>query len=48
MLAPFTPGFRRFMRTTQRVLLHPYALFILIAIMVWMPGGFNVGPVNDG
>jgi hypothetical protein len=29
-------------------LLHPYLLFLLVALVVWWPDGFNIGPVNDG
>ncbi|MGE5625417.1 MAG: hypothetical protein ACM3ZT_07705 [Bacillota bacterium] len=32
----------------KRVLLHPYTLFTLAALMVWLPDGFNIGPTNDG
>lgn len=28
--------------------LHPYVLFLLVALAVWWPDGFNIGPVNDG
>ena len=31
-----------------RVLLHPYVLFTLVALVAWLPDGFNIGPVNDG
>ncbi|HLW73483.1 MAG TPA: hypothetical protein VKT74_00280, partial [Gammaproteobacteria bacterium] len=48
MLVLFNPAIRRFLYATQRVLLHPYTLFILVALVVWMRDGFNIGPVNDG
>lgn len=32
----------------QRVLLHPCLLFLLAALLVWLPDGFDIGPVNDG
>lgn len=31
-----------------RLVLHPHVLFTLVALTVWLPGGFNIGPVNDG
>jgi hypothetical protein len=27
---------------------HPYLLLVLAAFAVWLPQGFNIGPVNDG
>lgn len=32
----------------RAVLLHPWTLFILITLAVFLPAGFNIGPVNDG
>jgi len=32
----------------KAVLLHPYTLFLLLTLVVWLPDGFNIGPVNDG
>lgn len=30
------------------MLLHPYTLFAVLALAVWLPDGFNIGPVSDG
>lgn len=30
------------------LLFHPYVLFLVVALTVWWPDGFNIGPVNDG
>lgn len=37
-------------RTLARLrwLLHPYLLFLLVALAVWWPDGYNIGLVNDG
>lgn len=32
----------------RTLLLHPGALYLAIALTVWIPSGFNIGPVNDG
>lgn len=39
-----------FVRQASRatVLLHPYLIFVVVALVVWLPDGFNIGPVNDG
>src|SRR5579863_274551 len=31
-----------------KLLLHPYTVLVLVALAVWLPDGFNIGPVNDG
>lgn len=32
----------------SRVLFHPYVLFLVVALAVWWPAGFNIGPTDDG
>lgn len=32
----------------SKVLLHPWTLFTVVALAVWWPEGFNIGPINDG
>lgn len=34
------------MADTGRLL--SWLLFLLVALAVWLPGGFNIGPINDG
>lgn len=31
-----------------KLLLHPWILFTVVALIVWWPDGFNIGPINDG
>lgn len=31
-----------------KLLLHPWILFTVVALAVWWPDGFNIGPINDG
>ncbi|HEX4300239.1 MAG TPA: hypothetical protein VH327_05150, partial [Gammaproteobacteria bacterium] len=35
-------------RQLLHALSHPYVLFLLVALAIWLPQGFNIGPVNDG
>ena len=32
----------------HRALIHPYTLFLAVCLLLWLPDGFDVGPVNDG
>jgi len=32
----------------RQAILHPYALFTLLTLLVFLYSGFNIGPVNDG
>src|SRR5262249_40798043 len=32
--------------TLMAVLTHPWALFTAVGLLVWLPGGFNIGPHN--
>jgi hypothetical protein len=41
-------GHSRALQRLLQVLSHPYLLFLLAAFAVWIPQGFNIGPVNDG
>src|SRR5690242_5897090 len=31
-----------------RVVFHPYTLFLVVALAVYFPDGFNIGDINDG
>jgi hypothetical protein len=41
-------GYAHALRRALRPLSHPYVLLLLTALAVWLPQGFNIGPVNDG
>lgn len=41
------PAARRAAQLRQ-VLLHPYALYLLLTLLIFLSSGFNIGPVNDG
>jgi hypothetical protein len=41
-------GPARALQRAMRVLSHPYLLFLMVAAAVWLPQGFDIGPVNDG
>ena len=32
----------------RAALLHPYALYFLLTLLVFLFSGFDIGPVNDG
>lgn len=42
----FAPGSR--LRFVWQRLQHPYLIYLLIALVVWWPDGFKIGPVSDG
>ncbi len=43
-----TVSFQPMHTRLAEMLLHPYVLFCLIPLLVYLPQGFNIGPVNDG
>ena len=47
MLTPSLPASWRGAAALKRVLLHPYTLFTLASLVVFLLDGFNIGPAND-
>lgn len=42
-------GTRQFMSSfASRAIFHPYALFLIVTLAVYLPDGFNIGDINDG
>lgn len=48
MTAAVEPRGSRHSITADKGRLLSWLLFLLVALVVWLPGGFNIGPINDG